>query len=135
MKVKVRIKETNKQLTQSMIQEAVCAGILQAEEQREEIAKEKIRSTKLSAWTIVKIIFYGIVAVFFGLLAIGVVVTNSKDIAKGFTSASPFFAVTLTYVIVAITEYALTKNKDKTFGFNVISIMLALGSLIVAIFC
>ena len=122
------------QLSHGDIRNAVCDGILQAEERREQIAKEKIKNTKLSGWAIARLIFFSIVAVFFVILAICAVVSNVADIAKGITAAGHFSAVAAAYVMLAITDYALEKNKDKNFGFNLISIMLALGSLLVAIF-
>lgn len=121
-------------LSKDEIRNAVCDGILQAEERREQIAKEKIKNTKLSGWAIARLIFFGIVAAFFVILAIIAVTSNIDDIGTGITAAGHFSAVAAAYVMLAITDYALEKNKDKNFGFNVISIMLALSSLLVAIF-
>ena len=112
----------------------MCTGVLQAEEQREQIAKEKIKNTKLSGWAITRLIFFSIVALFFVILAISAVASNVTDIGTGITAAGHFLAVSAAYVLLAVTDYALQKNKDKNFGFNLISIMLALGSLLVAIF-
>lgn len=122
------------QLTQDDIRNAVCTGILQAEEQRELIAKDRIKNTKLTGWAIVRLIFFSAVAVVFTILAVCAIAINSGDIARGVAVAGQFSVVALGYVMLAVTDYALEKNKDKNFGFNVLSIMLALGSLIIAIF-
>ena len=139
MKVLVKVKAGSKRrkrmlLTPKDIQEAVCDGILQAEEKRERITKEKIENAKLSGRAIARLIFFGVVAAFFFVLAIGAVATNTENIGQGIAVAGQFLAIAVAYVMLAITDYALEKNKDKNFGFNVISIMLALGSLLVAIF-
>lgn len=121
-------------LTKEDVQNAVINGILQAEEQRELIEKERIKNTKLTGWAIARLIFFSVVAAVFTILAVCAIAINSGDVARDISVAGQFSVVALGYVMLAVTDYALEKNKDKNFGFNVLSIMLALGSLIIAIF-
>ena len=136
MKVKVRAtrKSRSVQLTNEDIRKAICDGILQAEEQREASAKEKIKNTKLSLWTILRLIFFGVVAAFFLLIAIIAFVTYLEDISKAIAVAGQMSAVAAAYVMLVFADYALSKNKDKTFGFNLITVVIAVMSLLVAFF-
>lgn len=139
MKVKVQKVITRRsrqsvQLSAEVIQNAVAKGILQAEEQREASAKEKIKNTKLSHWTILRLIFFGVVAAFFLLIAIIAFVTYLEDISKAIAVAGQMSAVAAAYVMLVFADYALSKNKDKTFGFNLITVVIAVMSLLVAFF-
>ena len=133
-KVKIIRNRPRALLTKEDVQNAVINGILQAEEQRELIEKERIRNTKLTGWAIARLIFFSVVAAVFTILAVCAIAINSGDVARDISVAGQFSVVALGYVMLAVTDYALEKNKDKNFGFNVLSIMLALGSLIIAIF-
>lgn len=139
MKVKVQkvaIRRTKRpaQLSVEDIQNAVAKGILQAEEQQELNTKEKIKNTKLTVGTILRLIFFGVVAAFFVTLAIMAFTVYSEDIGKAIAVAGQMSAVAAAYVMLAFADYVTAKNKDKTFGFNVITVVVAVMSLLVAFF-
>ena len=134
VRVRVRTKCRQRKRIQKDIQEAVCNGILQADTKREQMAKEKIKKTKLSGWEIARLIICVVVAAIYTVLAIMACIVYSKDVGKVMAVAGQMIAVAAAYVMLAFADYATAKNKDKTFGFNVITLVVAIMSLLVAFF-
>lgn len=120
-------------LTKEDIQEAVCNGIIHADTKREEIAREKIKNTNLSGWTIAGMIFFSLAAAFFLVLAISAVAISLDNILAGIINACKFLIISATYVLVVFMEYAMGKNKDKNFAFNMITVLLAFITFVVTI--
>lgn len=120
-------------LTKEDIQEAVCNGIIQADTRREEITKDRIKNTKLSGGTIAAMVFFSIAAAFFFSLAVVSVVTNLGNLVVGIINASKFLIISFTYVLVVFVEYALGKNKEKSFAYNTITILMTFITFVVAI--
>ena len=117
MKVKVQkvaIRRTKRpaQLSAEDIQNAVAKGILQAEEQQELNTKEKIKNTKLTVGTILRLKFFGVAAAIFITLAIMAFTVYSEDIGKAIAVAGQMSAVAAAYVMLAFADYATAKNKD-----------------------
>lgn len=135
--VKAEIKEQQNnqptQLTKEDIQEAVCNGILQAGEKKDEIARKKIRGTKLSVWSIISIIFFGMVATFFAVLSLVMFFNEELEVMERITDGAKLALIALTYVFVIIAEYAVGKNKNQAFGFNMITVLLTMITLVVTI--
>ena len=120
-------------LTKDDIKEAVCNGIIQADKKREEVLEEKIKNTKVSKWTIARMVFHGLIALFFVILAVATVVINHDNFLESVVNASKFMGIASIYMFIAFVNYAVDKNKDKNFLFNAITILLAITTLIVSI--
>lgn len=116
-------------LTKEDIQEAVCAGIMQAEVKKEESERERIKNTKLSRFTIVMIVVYSIIAALVFLLA-AVIATIDIDVSSKISSCGKLAIIGMSYIFVAIMQYAVGKNKDKNFTYNMISILFAFISVV-----
>ena len=101
------------------LKNVIAQGIIEAEKLKAEAEKERIKNTKLSAFSICAMVFFSLVAAFFALLSIAAFFNSS--IINGCKMAF----VSITYVFIVFLEYAVGKNKDKNFTFNVISILLA----------
>ena len=56
-----------------------------------------------------------------------------QDLLYRITSGFKMLAITMLFVCMAFAEYATSKNRDKNFVSNVIMMLLALASLIIAI--
>ena len=119
-------------LTKEDIQEAVCAGIMQAEVKKEESDRERIKNTKPSRFTIVMIVVYSIIAAIAFLLA-AVIATIDIDVSSKIGSCGRLVIIGISYIFVAILQYAVGKNKDKNFTYNMISILFAFISLVFSI--
>ena len=135
VKEEIRNQQNNQPtpLTKEDIQDAVCNGIIHADTKREEIVKDKIKNAKLSGWTIAGMIFFGLAAAFFFVLAIGAVAASLDNILAGIINACKFLIISATYVLVVFMEYAMGKNKDKNFAFNMITVLLAFITFVVTI--
>ena len=84
-------------------------------------------ATWVSAFSICAMVFFSLVAAFFALLSI--VAFFNSDVVNGCKMAF----VSITYVFIVFLEYAVGKNKDKNFTFNVISILLAFIPIVFAV--
>lgn len=104
---------------EASLKNIIAHGIVEAEKLKAEAEKERIKNTKLSVFSICAIVFFSLVAVFFALLSIAAFFNS--DILNGCKMAF----ISITYVFIGFLEYAVGKNKDKNFTFNIISILLA----------
>ena len=120
-------------LTKEDIQEAVCNAIIHADTKREDIAREKIKNTKLSIWSIIFIAFFGVLAAFFVVLAITFFAEQGQELSFRISNGAKMIAFSTIYFFVAMAEYATSKNKDRNLGFNFIALLIALASLVVTI--
>lgn len=120
-------------LTKEDIQAAVCNGIIQADIKREEIVVKKAKNTKISRWSMLCIIFFALMATVFLAFSIFFFMEPGQDLLYRITSGFKMLAITMLFVCMAFAEYATSKNRDKNFVSNVIMMLLALASLIIAI--
>ena len=135
MKVKIR-KANNcsfENILKEDIKQAVCAGVLLAEEKREETKREMIKNTKLTGWEKVKVgLWWALAVLAFVAGAICLVAANGEWIVR-MEKACKCCVIGFLFVFVARLEYAMCKNHDKQFGYNMITLLIALASFVVSI--
>lgn len=112
------------------LEQIISNAILKAEGIKEENEREAIKNTKLSKLTIVSIIVLCAVAGLLLLLAVstiffydGVLIDRVK---QGFKTA----LLSLTCGFMAFINYAVNKNKNKSFAFNMLSLLFAFISFV-----
>lgn len=115
------------------LQNIIADAIIQADEKKEEIKKEKIKNAKLSKLSIAFMAFWGIVAIFFILLAIGSFTNPNWEYTVRIVNGFKLLAVAITYGLFICIEYAVNKNKEQNFAFNLISLFISIITLLFTI--
>lgn len=127
-------KEQPAPLTKEDIQEAVCGGIILADEKKIEMEKERIKNTKVSLGTKLLIVFHIACAVIFAVcllltacFAVDMTWMNRLSVCMKYG-----LIATLCYFI-AYAEYAVGKNSDPNFAYNILTVLLSILTLALTI--
>ncbi len=107
------------------LEQTIVSAILNAEKIKIEQEKEKIRNTKISKFTKATISVLCVLALFFVVVSFYTFLNYEGVLTDRIIKSSKIFFIATLYIFMAFVSYALGKNKDKNFTFNLLSILLA----------
>ena len=112
---------------------AIVKAQSKAEEQKLQNEKNRIKNTKLSKFSILKIAIlsiFALICLVFGLVNLTI---TAIDLQTRLINSFRFLYFSIAYAFLAFVQYAISKNRNQNFVFNMLSVVLAFATFILAI--